>query len=243
VLEQLARAAAAEDASFMRSERDRQKRFDQATLDRLAFQRELAAWLARAGRLRAFGSAIADWDPAFKTAFFEEEPPGLCEGQRCEKVTQFVFELPTLQGLYSQAVGFSVVIELDGTALQSITVSGFQLFNRLAESASKQRVRIDDLQARAESIGTAVQMVGAAVEAEFPHERCTVEAISPTALVRRCDGQSVEMVVGESHDQPDQIQFTALAQPSAVPGTDAITPATAPSAASETATGPNAAAE
>ncbi len=217
LLEEKARVAAIDENSFMRQERERQRHFEEAAKQRTEFRRTFAEWLAFLGGQRLHGTKPAEWSPAFRQRFFELEPPGVCQQLRCEKTDRFEFELPVATGLESQAAAFSTVLEQSEDGVTRVVVSGHGLFNSLAESVSLERVGHDDLQARAEAIGTAVQLVSAALQPVFPHDRCSSEALSPTVLARQCDGQRVEMIVAESFEQPDRIEFTPAPQDASTP--------------------------
>ncbi len=208
-LEETARTAAIDESSLMRQERARQQRFDAAAQQRTAFRAALAGWLTLLGGERLPGSASEQWSPEFSRRFFEIEPPGNCVEQRCQKTDRFEYQLPIPEGLETHAATVQTTLQLTGGRVERVVVSGYGLFNAIAESVSLERVPHDDLQARAEAIGTAVQFIGAAVEPVFPFSRCDREAFSPTVLSRQCDGQRLDMVVAESFEQADRIELSA----------------------------------
>lgn len=212
LLEQQARSDAAEQNSFMRRERERQAAFERAKQRRIEYRKELVQWIERLGSLRAFGKQKTDWDPAFQRVMLHSEPPAVCEDASCEKVLSLEYELPVARGLQTHSSSVSIRLALSDGVLTEAQLSGFGLFDALAESVTLSRVALDDLQARAEAIATAVQIVEAAVESSFPHERCAGEAVSPTVLLRSCDGQRFEMVAGDGLEVPDTLVWTPSAE-------------------------------
>jgi hypothetical protein len=135
----------------------------------------------------------------------------VCDERQCTKTLSVEFSLPTREGLRVEQANFDIVSRLDRGTLQSATLQGHGLFSRLSESASLQGVGFDDLQARAEAIGTAVVVLSAMLEPSLPHATCAGEAFSPTVLLRQCRGHRVEAIIGESFEQPDRLEIRAVA--------------------------------
>lgn len=210
-LEQRAQAVVDEERDFLIRERERQQRFDAAARHRAEFQQLALTWVRVLSATPAFGRTATEWEPELSTAFFEREPPGSCDGATCEKVEPYAFEVPSPRGLEERRANFSVLLNLDAEGrLVGASLTGHALFDGLAEASRLERVEIGDLLARAEAIGTAVQIASVALEARFPHDRCSQEAVSPTVLLRHCDGRRVELIAAEAIGEADRIEVRLM---------------------------------
>ena len=81
------------------------------------------------------------------------------------------------------------------------------MFDRVGEATQLRASSMNDSLARAESIGFAVQLVAASLQSVMPAATCKRDAIGEVVLVRECDGQRVEMVVGLDASDDDRIDF------------------------------------
>ncbi len=214
-LENEARSAAAEENSFMRRERDRQRQYDEARRSRAALRATVTEWVRRLATADEYGKPIHEWGEDFRREFFETEPPGLCDVSQCVKTMGVEFLLPTHEGLRTERANFDIVLHFSDGVLRASTLRGHGLFSRLSESANLQDVGFDDLQARAEAIGTAVVVLSAMVEPLMPHASCSAEALSPTVLLRQCEGRKIEAIVGENFQQPDLLEIGVVPDPGA----------------------------
>ncbi len=211
-LEREARAVAAEETSFMRRERERQRLFEAAKVSRTEFRREFASWLELLANLRDFGKPKQEWSPELRQQFFDTDPPALCSPDACEKTLRLEFDIPVHEGLTTRTADFSVVLTLEGERLMQAELRGYDMWSRLGEAASLEAVDSERLQTRAEAIGSAVSVVSMTIELGFPNDSCDAEAISPDVLVRQCEGRRLVMSIGESLTVPDRLVVTQSAK-------------------------------
>jgi hypothetical protein len=204
-LEALRGAVAAEEQTFLGAERIRQEDLDAAKLARANFVRAVSAWVEQLARLNDFDRELPEWSAEFRRSFFEDGAPGSCEGDLCRKRFLLSFELPEQRGLTTQAVDFTLTLRLAAGKLVSAELSGEGLFDHLAEAATARSIARQDLQAHAEAIGVAAQLLGMAFAVGFTDPSCEQEAVSPVVLARQCQGRSAVAIAAEEPGQPDRI--------------------------------------
>ncbi len=210
-LESLGAERVAEEQRFLQEQQQREARLAAAKVARGEFIRSLTGWLRTLARLDAYDKSIAEWDAEFKQHFFDQDPKGICEGDRCYKTELFQFDVPEGRGLQTRSAGFTVVLHLSAQRLVSAEVEASMLFSRLGEAAAVDGVQDDDFQGRAEAIGTSTQIIGLALENRFPRAECEQPAVSPTIVLRRCRGKQSEARIGVDADQTDRVLFLPAA--------------------------------
>lgn len=194
-----------EEQVFLDQERERQQAFDEAKQDRQSFVRSVTRWAALLSTLKDFGKPRDAWEPAFQTAFFEEDVPGNCFSDSCRKRFLSSFEIPRQDGLETRAASFRLTLTLQEERLKAAELAGEGLFDRFSEAATGRAVDPGDLQARAEAIGTATQLLRMALSAGFSESTCERDAISPVVIARECDGRAIFAIVAEQPGDDDRV--------------------------------------
>lgn len=204
-LERLKRKLAERDQAFLSEAQRRSADFSDAKKARSSFVRSLMTWVAQMSTSQSLGKPQVEWQGELTNAFFEGFTASQCNADSCVRRFLQSFEIPRHAGLETRAVDFSIQLDLVEGRLQSITLSGDELFARLAEAATARPVDEDDLQAKAEALGTAAQLLSMALANGFTNPDCEQEAISPVVLARACNGRVARAVAGETADDPDQV--------------------------------------
>jgi hypothetical protein len=193
-----------EDAAFLAAEEARQKSLDAAKQSRSAFVRSLTSWAQTLGTSTDFGKPRESWDPEVVTVL-NEAPALACNEQVCTKSLMLGFDVPQKQGLETRAVDFSLQYHFAEGRLTTAVLSGDHLFDRLAEAATARSVESSDLQARAEALGVATQLLSMALAVGFAEPACEREAIAPVLVARECGGRAAYVIAAESDAELDRV--------------------------------------
>lgn len=193
-----------EDAAFMAAEKARQEALDVAKQSRGEFVRSLTTWVQGLGTSTEFGKPLTEWDPAV-VAVLNEAPALACQGQVCTKSLLLGFEVAQTAGLEVRAVEFSLQYHFEKGRLTTAVLSGDRLFDRLAEGATAKAVDASNLQARAEALGVATQLLSMALSVGFAEPACEREAIAPVLVARECGGRAAYVIAAESDAEQDRV--------------------------------------
>lgn len=179
-------------------------RLARAAEQRRAFLQEIAALSRGVAATRSFGQPTSELDSELLLRFRVRQPPGRCEGDRCNKAVPFVFSVPEAQALAERKLELAIELTLDRGLVQRVSLSAPDLLLRVAEAA-KVRAIPESPQARAEALGQGLEIVANAIAEALPEKGCSVEAVSPVVLERRCQGVRFQVLAGTEPGAPDRI--------------------------------------
>jgi hypothetical protein len=208
VLGELRDRVAREEAEFLEQEAQRQKDLDAAKEARGTFIRTLLGWTQLEVTSRDFGKPPEAWSQDFRSPYFDDPPQATCDAERCRKSLLASFEIPRLHGLETRAASYTLTAHLHAGNLRELELAGPALFDRIAEAATARPSDPGDLQARAESIGVAAQLLSMTLAVGFSDPACEQDAISPVVLARACNGRSAYVIAAEDESQEDRIVVT-----------------------------------
>jgi hypothetical protein len=198
--------ASRREARFTERAREFEERLGDAQRMRQTLLDGFSGWIARLAALSPWGARLTELDHQFIFAYRLEEPRARCDDARCVKLVSLPYALPERGKLTARRAVFDVVLATPDGRVASATLTGPQLFDRLAEASLLMPVSPGDQLARAEAIGRAVQIAAAALEPKLPAQRCAREAVSPVVLHRECDGLRVRLIAAETPDQEDRLE-------------------------------------
>jgi len=220
---------AAEATALLAAYRERQEAARKELLDlsaamteerlaELAKQREVAqeafvSWLGRFLAIESWGKRTSELDHEFIFAWRIDPPHGTCVDDRCAKLVQYAYELPGGGEQSERRLVMDVVVQLDQGMVEQAKLEGPGLFSRLYEAGAKQPVPYDDPSARVEAIAYAVEVIGGAVEARMPAQRCALDTVAPVVLHRSCDGWTVTVTAAEQAGEDDVVSISGPASP------------------------------
>lgn len=207
-LRELAARVAREEADFLEREAQRQRDLDAAKAARGAFIRTLLGWVQLQAVTDDFGKPPQLWSEALRP-LHDQGGAASCESGSCRKVFLASFEIPRHEGLETRAVTFTLTAHQQRGKLVKLELSGPALFDRLAEAATARASDPEDLQARAESIGVAAQLLSMTLASYFGDAACEREAISPVVLERACKGRSAQVIAATQATEEDRIIVSA----------------------------------
>jgi hypothetical protein len=199
----------ARELSVARAE---EARLAQAREDRATFVREITTLMRLSASVSTFGEPTSALDSELIFRFRLTKPYGSCAADVCKKALSFAYLVPAEGGLVPRRAEVLFELILERGLLRRITISGPELFTRLAEAAEVHAIRADDAQARAEAIAQSLELVERALAKILPESACSAEAISPVVFARACHGIRVRLTAGTDPGEPDR--FDALPQTS-----------------------------
>lgn len=176
-----------------------------AAEQRRDFLHEFSSFVRLLGATRSFGEPTSELPSELLLRFRVHQPPGTCEADHCSKQFAFPYAVPDGQGLASREAQLRLDISLERGLVRGLALSGPELLTRVAEAAGVRVIADHNPQARAEALGSALDLMADALETSLPKSRCEVDAVSPTVLARRCDGVSFQVVAGTEPGAPDRL--------------------------------------
>ncbi len=182
-----------------------ESRLARAADQRRGFVHEFSRLTELLGATRTFNEPTSELDPALLIRFRERPPPLHCEADQCQKIFSFSYAVPEDRSLTERAIDVALQIRLERGLVQELSLSGPELFTRLAEAISVRAVPPLNAQARTEALGQALELVSGALDVPLPKQRCEVEAVSPVVLERRCDGLRLLVVAGTEPGAADRL--------------------------------------
>lgn len=186
-----------------------EQRFSEAADQRRTFLREFVLLTRLLGATHSFGEPTSELDSELLLRFRVRPPAGQCEADHCLKVLPFVYAVPDEKSLVDRSVELKLEITLDHGLVQQLSLAAPELLTRVAEASRVRAIPPDNLQARAEALGQALDIVIDALDAPLPTNSCTAEAVSPVVLARRCNGLRLEVVAGTEAGAVDRLLVRA----------------------------------
>jgi hypothetical protein len=197
-----------EDQTRSLAEAERmQAELERAQGERRRFLQEFSEWLERALALRAFGRSTQQLPREFIAAYQDTPPRATCEVSACRKSLEFSYLVPEGKALVVRNARLEVRLLLEQGEVRAIELSGPWLWTRLAEAllpAEGLEVGLG----RVEALATVVKLVELKLDRQLPLDRCSVGAVSPELLVRRCDGTTLRLLAAEGEGEPDTLQIS-----------------------------------
>jgi len=173
-----------------------EQRLARAAEQRRGFVHEVSRLTELLAATRTFGEPTSELAPDLLVRLRERAPQLHCEGDSCQKVFPFSYAVPEERSLTERSIDVRLRIRLERGLVQELSLSGPELFTRLAEAISVRAVPPLNAQASAEALGQALEIVEAALSGPLPKARCEGEAVSPVVIERRCDGVQLLVVAG-----------------------------------------------
>ena len=176
---------------------------------RREFLHELSMLARSIGKTRSFGEPTSELDSELLLRFRVHQPPGTCAADHCSKAFSFPYSVPENKILTDRTGQVNFEITLDRGLVKGLSLSGPELFTRVAEAVEVNAVPAGNPQARAEALAHAVDVLADALEDPLPKARCAIEVVSPVILARRCEGVKLEVVAGLEAGGLDRLSMTA----------------------------------
>ncbi|HKO50490.1 MAG TPA: hypothetical protein VJV79_22360 [Polyangiaceae bacterium] len=190
---------------FISHAQEIQSRLARAADQRRGFVREFSRLTGLLAATRTFGEPTSELDPALLIRLRERPPQLHCEADQCQKVFSFRYAVPEDKILTERSIDVDLQIRLERGLVQELSISGPELFTRVAEAIAVRAVPPFNPQASAEALGQALEIVSAALDTPLPKARCEVEAVSPVVVERRCDGVRLLVVAGTEPGAADRV--------------------------------------
>ena len=163
----------------------------------------LSSLVSAMAKTQSFGQPPSALDPALSPA------PETCSADRCERVFDMEYSVPTRQGLVPRTARLTLQIELQSGALVRIRLAGPELFTRLGEAVDRVVIEPDNLLGRTEAIARTQQVVENALEPTLPSSECRRDVVAPVVLSRTCHGISLAVIVATQPGELDRVEVSA----------------------------------
>lgn len=175
----------------------------------------VVAALSRLAQVRSFGRPAAALPAAFRA---DLEPPDVaCHPEGCYRQRVLPYAVPSPDGLIERELRWTVGYDTRAGLVERVFITGYSLFDRLAEVATMRRVAEGDGQGRMDAIQAAATIVRNTVETALPQARCERTPVSPVVVHRDCDGLALWVVAGPNPEAPDFIELRASAPAVSMP--------------------------
>lgn len=181
-----------------------ERRLARAARLRKAVTEQLSMMLA--GLTAPEGWGLPTWEqPAPRRAALRGWPePGSCDEQRCERSVSLPFQIPRAGGgLDERSAELTLRLTLAHGDVVQGELRGPALFSRIWEAERGRALPPDPLEARAEAVTYAVDLVSGAIEAQVPAARCEQGITPPVIFKRACDGWQVQITIGDGPSDDD----------------------------------------
>lgn len=177
-----------------------------AANERRAFLRQFVDLTERLAGVRSLGRAPDEFSAELLA------PLGIpalnCVAGRCSSTLPLAFGIPERQQLAQRHFELTLEVTLERGLVKTLTVSAPELLTRVAEAVTVRPVSADRPQERAEAVGSALDVIAAALDTPLPKDRCTAEAVSPVVLRRSCAGRRFEVIAGTEVQALDRMSLT-----------------------------------
>jgi hypothetical protein len=181
-----------------------ERRLARAARSRQAVVDAFGTWIGSLAADDAWGRPTWAQPGAVIEAMRLGPDPGACDDLGCKRVQSIAFQIPVAGGgLDERAATFDLGLELRRGGVWRASIRGPELFSRAWEAARGKALPADKLEARAEAVGYAVDLVSGAFEGVAPADRCNRGITPPVILRRACDGWLVEVTVGDTPADDD----------------------------------------
>jgi hypothetical protein len=177
-----------------------------AAEQRRTFVRDIADLLGRLAAIESYGKPTSALDGNFLLYLRLQDPAAVCDERSCTKSLVARYQIPGGGTLLPREAPYQVSLALADGVLARVELSGPELWSRLGEALELQAVERDRPQTRVEAIGRVLPLLTNTLEAKFPADRCSRDAVSPTILERVCDGRRVSAVAG-GDGEIDRVTF------------------------------------
>jgi len=208
-LELAERHAARREQELTASASEAQEKLDAAQAMRRELVRQVIGWVERLATIRSWGRPTSELDHEFIYEWRLREPEARCEADRCVKSLSLPYAVPEARRLGARRAVFDVTLSLEHGGVARASLTGPELWNRLAEAAEVRPIASDP-RARSEALLRARQLVESAVERWLPAARCDRPAAEPLLLVRECDSLRLSMRAAVNPEEEDRIEVEPL---------------------------------
>lgn len=200
-----------------------------AELDRAAEARrgvlmDLRGWLALLARIERWHGRTHELPHDFIYEYRLEEPAARCGPTQCRKSLAIEYAIPENKRSSGRVAIYDVILDLDGGGVVGATLTGPQLFDRLAECMDLAPVAVTHTQSRVEAIGRAAQLITAAVEAAMPAAECARQPVGQVIVERACRGRRLRAIAAVGESDEDRVVVEPWAEGSELPS-QALRPA------------------
>jgi hypothetical protein len=110
---------------------------------------------------------------------------------------RIAYAVPGKLRLLPREAVFQVELALERGLVRSVTLTGPELFNRLAEALSLVPAEPNDFAGRVDAIARSVGLVENMLEPRLPKASCEREVVAPLVLARDCAGTHFELFAGD----------------------------------------------
>jgi len=162
-----------------------------------------ASWLGRLVDFDAWGRTVDEAKPDF-TSPWASEPTPKCDPDRCTKLATLSYQLEVRGKPETFVCLLEVSLRLANGRVAEATISGPDLFSRLAEAHEAEPVA-QSLEARAHAVRYAADLTSGAIERRLARSRCAKQPSPPAVMLRECDGYKLELVPKAMSDEEDRV--------------------------------------
>jgi hypothetical protein len=169
-----------------------------------------ASWLGRLVDFDGWGRPIDDGPGDFASPWAGEPKPK-CSTDRCSKRFSLRYELEVRGRAETFVCLLEVSLRLSDGRVSEATVSGPDLFSRVAEAHEAEPVA-QSVEARAHAIRYAAELTAGAIERRLARSRCDKEPSPPAVILRECDGYKLELVPKAMSNEEDRVVIRRTAK-------------------------------
>ncbi|MCS6899648.1 MAG: hypothetical protein RMJ98_08400 [Myxococcales bacterium] len=214
LLELARREAAEQEDELVKRGRSIERRLAQAERLRREVVEALVGWISALASSQAWGKPTWEQPTELLQGIRGLPEPGRCDDLRCTRTRTMEFLIPAAGGgLEERAAIFDFVLELDQGRVIRGLLQGPALFSRFYEASQGRLLPRDPLEARAEAVGYALEVVSGAFEAVAPGATCHQGITPPVVLSRRCGGWKVTVTAGDGAAEDDRLEVEGPRRP------------------------------
>jgi hypothetical protein len=173
--------------------------------------REVSSLVSLMVRTRSFGAPTSELDHELIFRFRLSPPAGVCEDARCTKPVHLAYAVPSAGKLVPRELSGLLSIELARGNVAGFSLSGREMFSRIAEAIDRKPIESSNLLARTEGIARAVQVFDNATSAAFSAPECKKDVIAPVVLLRECGGVRMTVTAALEPGQEDRVDVVPVA--------------------------------
>lgn len=169
-----------------------------------------------AASLRSFGKPSVEFAEQLLVGLPTADRELACSADRCKRRLELRYAIPGDRRLDARQMILDIELGLERGVVQSILLSGPELWSRLSEVLSVAAVPSGDFTARVDAISRSVSFVENVTAASLPAAACRQDVVAPVVLARRCDGILLEAFAGTEPNQADGLRVTPAPSQSTV---------------------------
>lgn len=208
------RASEEQQDELVQRGRSMERRLALAESQRRQAVEALVGWISALASSAAWGKPTWEQPQELLRGIRGLPEPGRCDDVRCVRGRTMVFQIPVAGGgLEERAATFDFILELERGRVVRGALRGPALFSRFYEAARGRPLPRDPLEARAEAVGYALEVVGGAFEAAAPGATCDQGITPPVVLSRRCGGWRVVATAGDGPADDDVLEVEGPGAP------------------------------